>query len=112
MFDIRAYDVRGISSITDYLVVGTVRNDRQMQAAAQNLTRQLKKLGVRPLHADCEMQNIWIVLDYVDCIVHLFTPEARQYYALEDLWRGAEMPIKHLLAAAPAALNSPDASAD
>ncbi len=93
VLDLRAYDVRGRSAITDFYLVGSVRNDRQMKAAGQNLTRQLKKLGVRALHKDGEMGSAWIVLDFVDCIVHLFTVEARAHYAIEALWPGSELAL-------------------
>ncbi len=78
VLEMHAYDVRGRSSVTDFYLVGTVRNSRQMKAAGVNLTQQLKKLGVRPLHREGGMQSTWVVLDYLDCIVHLFTPETRQ----------------------------------
>jgi ribosome-associated protein len=90
---LRGYDVRGVSSITDYYLVGAVRNERQMKAAGQNVTRQLKKRGVHALHRDGSMHGPWVVLDYVDCIVHLFTHEARAYYDIEDMWRAHEMEL-------------------
>ncbi len=94
VLNLHSYDVRGVSSITDYYLVGSVRNDRQMRAAGENLTRQLKKRGVRPLHKDGEPQNTWVVLDYLDCIVHLFTMEARDHYHIEDMWRGRKMALE------------------
>jgi len=90
---LRGYDVRGVSSITDYYLVGSVRNERQMKAAGQNVTRQLKKRGVYALHRDGTASGPWVVLDYVDCIVHLFTSEARDYYNLEEMWRTHEIPV-------------------
>lgn len=96
VINLRAYDVRGRSAITDFYLVGSVRNDRQMKAAGQNLTRQLKKLGVRAMHKDGELGSTWIVLDYVDCIVHLFTIEARAHYDIESLWPECEIPIDTL----------------
>ena len=90
--NLRAYDVRGVSSITDYYLVGSVRNDRQMKAAGQNLTRQLKRQGIHALHKDGELSsNSWVVLDYLDCIVHLFDTASRQRYNIEALWRQHEM---------------------
>ncbi len=94
VFDLYAYDVRGVSSITDFFLVGSVNNNRQMEAAGGNLTRQLKKLGIKPLHKDGEMQNSWIVLDYLDCIVHLFLPEERERYKIEQLWKGCDYAIE------------------
>jgi len=94
VFDLNAYDVRGVSSITDFFLVGSVNNDRQMKAAGENLTRQLKKLGVKPLHKDGEMQNSWVVLDYLDCIVHLFIPKEREHYEIEKMWKGCDCKIE------------------
>ena len=92
--DMRAYDVRGVSSITDFFLIGSVNNDRQMKAAGGNLTRQLKKLGIKPFHKDGEMQNSWVVLDYLDCIVHLFLPEEREHYKLEQMWKDCDYKIQ------------------
>jgi ribosome-associated protein len=91
VLDLRGYDVRGVSSITDFHLVGSVRNERQMKAAGQNVTRQLKTSGVYALHRDGAMSGPWVVLDYFDCIVHLFTHEAREYYNLEGMWPGHEI---------------------
>lgn len=91
--ELRAYDVQGVSSLTDFYLVGTARNERQMKAAGQNLTRQLKKHGVRALHQDGQLTGAWVVLDYVDCIVHLFSPAMRSHYNLEELWQAYKIPI-------------------
>ena len=99
--DLRAYDVRGVSTITDYYLVGAVRNERQMKAAGQNLTRQLKLTGIHAMHKDGELaSNSWVVLDYVDCIVHLFSCTARQHYHIEELWQKHAMEMPRLLALA------------
>lgn len=95
--DISIYDVRGKSSITDFFVVGSVKNPRQMKAAGDNVTRQLKKRGVRALHQDGQTaDNVWVVLDYLDCIVHLFTDDTRIHYNIEDLWHDCAMPRESL----------------
>ncbi len=94
VFNLQAFDVRGVSSITDFFLIGSVNNDRQMKAAGGNLTRQLKKQGIKPFHKDGEMQNSWIVLDYLDCIVHLFLPEERERFNLEKLWKGCDFEIE------------------
>ena len=97
--NLRAYDVRGVSPITDYYLVGSVRNERQMKAAGQNLTRQLKRQGIHAFHKDGELSgNSWVVLDYLDCIVHLFDTAARQRYNIEALWRTHEMEAGRLAA--------------
>ena len=93
--DLRAYDVRGKSPITDFFLVGSVRNERQMKAAGQNVMRHLKKQGIRPYHTDGELNNgSWIVLDYVDCIVHLFSRESRDFYHIDDLWKDCELALQ------------------
>ncbi len=94
VFNLQAFDVRDVSSITDFFLIGSVNNDRQMKAAGGNLTRQLKKQGIKPLHKDGEMQNSWIVLDYLDCIIHLFLPEERERYNLEEIWKGCNFEIE------------------
>ena len=94
VFNLQAFDVRGVSSITDFFLIGSVNNDRQMKAAGENLTRQLKKQGIKPFHKDGGMQNSWIVLDYLDCIVHLFLPEERERLNLEKLWKGCDFEIE------------------
>jgi len=91
--ELRAYDVRGVSSLTDYYLVGTARNERQMKAAGQNVTRQMKKMGIHALHQDGQMGGNWVVLDYVDCIVHLFNPAMRTHYDIEAMWRAHEIPV-------------------
>ena len=91
---LRAYDVRGESPITDYFLVGGVRNERQMKAAGQNLVRQLKLQGIKPYHTDGPLNSTtWVVLDYVDCIIHLFSVEAREFYNIEKIWADKEMKL-------------------
>lgn len=111
--DLRGYDVRGVSSITDYYLVGSVRNDRQMKAAGQNLTRQLKLMGAHALHKDGELNSsTWVALDYIDCIVHLFTVPARRHYDIEELWRTHEKPVAQWVMAAPSAASRQDEESD
>lgn len=93
VIDLQAYDVRGESPITDFFLVGAVRNERQMKAAGQNLIRQLKKQGVKPYHTDGPLNSsTWVVLDYIDCIIHLFSVEAREFYNIEEIWQDCRMP--------------------
>ena len=89
--DIKIYDVRGFSPITDFFIVGSVRNERQMQAAGQNLLKELKGMGVKPYSADETLSgNNWVAVDLVDVIVHLFTEEARAEYNIEEIWANRE----------------------
>ena len=77
--DIKVYDVRGTSGLTDYFVVAT-------GAAAPHLKALVKALPKKAYRVSGDPESGWIVADYVDVIVHVFSPEARAYYALEKLW--------------------------
>ncbi|MBR5946836.1 ribosome silencing factor [bacterium] len=102
--DIKIYDVRGFSPITDFFVVGSVRNERQMQAAGQNLLKELKNMGVKPYSADETLSgNNWVAVDLVDVIVHLFTEEARAEYNIEEIWANRETFFEDLVPAKKAA---------
>ena len=102
--DIKIYDVRGFSPITDFFIVGSVRNERQMQAAGQNLLKELKGMGVKPYSADETLSgNNWVAVDLVDVIVHLFTEEARAEYNIEEIWANRETFFEDLVPAKKAA---------
>jgi ribosome-associated protein len=80
-------DMREVVTYTDYFVICTGRNPRQAQAIAEELRETLKREDrVIARHADGERQGDWILLDYLDVIVHVFTPDARAFYRLESLW--------------------------
>ena len=83
--------VTGVSSVTDYMVLCTGLNNPHLRALADEVARQLR-LETPPVAAHRRAGSVeseWIVLDYVDFIVHLFTPQMRSYYALEQLWKDA-----------------------
>jgi ribosome-associated protein len=88
--EIVALDMRGLVSYTDFLVICTARNERQARAIADEVKLRLKQEGgLLPNGSEAAETAGWIVLDYLDCVLHVFTEEARQRYALEDLWREA-----------------------
>jgi ribosome-associated protein len=88
--DIVALDMRGLVSYTDFLVICTARNERQAGAIADEVKLKLKQEGgLLPGGSEAAEAAGWIVLDYLDCVLHVFTEEARQRYQLEDLWREA-----------------------
>ena len=88
--DIVVLDMRGLVSYTDFLVICTARNERQAQAIADEVKLKLKAEGkLLPSGSEAAEAAGWIVLDYLDCVLHVFTEEARQRYQLEDLWREA-----------------------
>ena len=88
--DIVVLDMRGLVSYTDFLVICTARNERQARAIADEVKLKLKAEGeLLPSGSEAAEAAGWIVLDYLDCVLHVFTEEARQRYQLEDLWREA-----------------------
>jgi ribosome-associated protein len=83
-------DMRGLVSYTDYLTICTARNERQAKAVVDEVRVRLKKeRGLIPSGSEGEGAAGWIVLDYLDAVLHVFTEEARRRYQLEDLWREA-----------------------
>jgi ribosome-associated protein len=87
--DVVVLDLRGISSATDYFVIVSGRSDVQVKAIADHVVEELKKDQVRPEHVEGLRGARWVLLDYVDFVVHVFHPEARAFYQLEALWGDA-----------------------
>ncbi len=84
-----ALELRNVCSFTDYFLICTGTNARQVQAISEEIELRLKRSGVRPHHIEGYNQAEWILMDYVDFMVHVFSPKARLYYDLERLWRMA-----------------------
>jgi ribosome-associated protein len=84
--DIVALDMRGLVSYTDFLVLCTARNPRLAKAIHDDVYVRMKADGVLPDHVEGEREANWVLMDYLDCILHVFVPEAREYYRLETLW--------------------------
>lgn len=88
--EIVALDMRKLVSYTDFLAICTARNERQVRAIADEVRLRLKREDeLLPRGAELEGATGWIVLDYLDCVLHVFTAEVRERYALEELWREA-----------------------
>jgi ribosome-associated protein len=83
---------RASGSFTDYFVICSGSNPRQIQAISDEVEEQLTKAGQKPTHVEGYSQAEWVLLDYVDFVVHIFSDKARQFYDLERLWKSA----KHL----------------
>ena len=81
---------KGSGAFTDYFVVCSGTNPRQIQAIADEVEDQLEKTGLRPTHIEGYRQAEWVLLDYVDFVVHVFSEKARKYYDLERLWKSAK----------------------
>lgn len=77
-------------AFTDYFVVCSGTNPRQIQAISDEVEERLKKKGIRPAHTEGYRQAEWVLLDYVDFVVHVFSEKARHYYDLERLWKSAK----------------------
>lgn len=88
--DIKVLDLTGITSFTDYFVLCTGGNVRQSQAITDEIGKELKDRGEFPISIEGYSQAEWILLDYGDFLVHVFSPHARTYYDLERLWRNAK----------------------
>ena len=93
--DIVALDVRELVSYTDYLVIATARNERQAKAIADEIRLRLKNEDdLLPARAEGETEARWVLLDYLDCVVHVQVPEMRDRYRLERLWgEGARLEL-------------------
>lgn len=87
--DIRILDLRGISSFTDFFVICSGANIRQIQAISDEVEERLRKRGERPLGIEGYERAEWILADYGDFIVHILSQPAREFYDLERLWRNA-----------------------
>jgi ribosome-associated protein len=87
--DVVILDLRGLSDVCDFFVLGTGLADVQVKAMAESVRRGLSKAGQKPVGSEGESQGRWILLDYVDVVVHALKPEVRDYYQLERLWSDA-----------------------
>ncbi len=90
---------KGSGGFTDYFVVCSGTNPRQIQAISDEVEDRLRRAGLRPAHVEGYNQAEWVLLDYVDFVVHIFSEKARRYYDLERLWKSARrLEISDLLA--------------
>ena len=87
--DVVVLDMRGVTPIYDFLVLATGASRRQMHAIAEEVDAAMRDAGDRRLGIEGYEASRWIVQDYGDVVVHVFDAEAREYYALEDLWADA-----------------------
>lgn len=83
--DVRVLEIARISSIADYLVIGTGANEKQVQAMADSIRKGLKKFG-KVQDVEGVREGKWVVMDYGDVLIHLFLEDLRRYYDLDGLW--------------------------
>ena len=87
--DVVILDLRGISSATDYFAMASGTSDIQVKSIAEHIIEEMKKEGVRPGHVEGLEGGRWVLMDYVNFVVHVFHPQARDFYQLEALWGDA-----------------------
>jgi ribosome-associated protein len=82
-------DVHGLIVITDYFVICSGTTERQVRTIVEEIEKALRDLGRKPARREGETERRWVLLDYVDLVVHVFTEQEREYYDLERLWGDA-----------------------
>jgi len=82
-------DVREVITITDYFVIVSGTSDRQVTTIAEEVVKELKTKGVRPVRTEGGLGARWVLVDFVDLVVHVFHEEEREFYRLENLWQDA-----------------------
>ncbi len=88
--DIRVLDLRGLVAYTDFFVVCSGNTERQTRAIHESVYQELKDTeGLLPRRVEGAREARWILLDYLDCVLHVFTPQERDFYRLENLWGDA-----------------------
>ena len=89
--DVRVIKIADISSLADYMVIATGNSSTHVKSLADYVEYEMDEQGVSVSHVEGHRSDTWILLDYVDVVVHVFSPEARAYYALEKLWTDAKL---------------------
>ncbi|HWV35366.1 MAG TPA: ribosome silencing factor [Thermomicrobiales bacterium] len=87
--DVVVLDLRSISSATDYFLLASGTSDLHVRAIAEHVIEELQKAGIRPSHVEGLRVGRWVLIDYIDFVVHIFHPAARDFYQLERLWGDA-----------------------
>ncbi len=92
--DISLLDVKSICNFADYFVLCSCDADRQIDALAEEITRVMKQENVYPLHREGTPESGWVLIDYNDVIVHILSPQEREYYRLDELWKQANPVVR------------------
>ena len=87
--DILILEVEPLIGITDYFVICSGNTERQVRTIAEEVMRQMLANGAKPYRREGEKENRWVLLDYLDIVVHIFHAEEREFYGIERLWRDA-----------------------
>ena len=92
--DIVVLDMDGVSLLADYFVLCNAESTPQFKAILDEITEQARAAGARPLHTEGQPASGWVLLDFGSVVVHIFAPELREYYDLEDLWSSARLVVR------------------
>lgn len=96
--DIKLFEITEISSLCDYMIIASGQSSTKVRALADEVEYKLDNMGISVSHIEGYRNDSWILLDYVDIIVHVFSEEAREYYNLERLWQdGKEADISAII---------------
>jgi len=91
--EVMLMDLRKITTMTDFFVLCTADSDTQVKAIVDHIRQKMKEKNVRPWHVEGYAQLRWVLLDFVDVVVHIFQRDVRQFYNLEGLWGDAKVEI-------------------
>lgn len=89
--DIKILDVRNLTSVTDFFVICSGDSDMQVKAISEEIIEKLKEINIRPWHKEGVTNFQWVLLDFIDVVVHIFRTEVRRFYGLESLWGDAKI---------------------
>ena len=89
--NIKIFDVKKITSITDYFIICSSDSAPQTRAITTNIEKKLKKTGIKPISIEGQEKLEWVLMDYITFIVHIFSDEKRKFYDLDRLWADAKI---------------------
>ncbi|HSL88796.1 MAG TPA: ribosome silencing factor [Ignavibacteriaceae bacterium] len=90
-YDVKIIDLRKLATFADYFIICSADSDTQVKAIADEVDKKLRDLGIKCWHKEGFMALKWVILDYVDVVVHIFKKDSREFYNLEKLWGDAEI---------------------
>jgi len=88
-YDVLIMDLRNLASFTDYFIICSADSEAQVKAVADEIDKDLRDKGIKCWHREGYLGLTWVLLDYVDVVVHIFKKDAREFYSLEKLWGDA-----------------------
>ena len=91
--NIKIFDVRKITSITDYFIICDAASAPQIKAIQNHVSRSLKKRGIRPVNIEGQNQLEWVLMAYFDFIIHIFSEDKRAFYDIDRLWADAKITL-------------------